>query len=236
MRLDTVTNLKISIEVLTGTPAAEPTAPTLTQTASTYEISLAQVLVAAEATSVNDANITDEREYAAISGVDLTSLKANEIIIMAQGFNINGSSATLVDTAGTAAKCYAQHISALKTHWFDAPKFLVPADYDGGDISISVCFRSAGESKTHSLGIRVASVATTEPHNPDLAAAYQLYNAEASDATIGDVTIKTVTVTQANHLMVAGEIFHCKFVVENDGECDADATLFDWIRILWNKG
>jgi hypothetical protein len=239
LRLDTVTNFKISVEVLTGTPAGSPTAPALTQTASTYEISLAQVLVEATVTSVANAKITDERTYAAVTGAattaQLTAVKSNHIVCMAGGFNINGSSATLVDTAGTAAKCYAQHISAAKTYWFDFPKFLVPADYDGGDIDISVCFRSAAASKTHSLGIRVASVATTEPHNPDLAAAYQLYNAEASDGTIGDVKIKTVTVTQANHLMVAGEIWHCKFVVENDAECDADAVLIDWVDIEWNK-
>lgn len=64
LRLDTVTNFKISIEVLAGTPAASPSAPTLTQDASTWEISLAQVAVAASATSVSDVNITDEREYA----------------------------------------------------------------------------------------------------------------------------------------------------------------------------
>jgi len=65
LRLDTVTNFKISIEVLAGTPGAVPSAPTLTQDASTYEISLAQVAVAAEATSVSDANITDERAFIA---------------------------------------------------------------------------------------------------------------------------------------------------------------------------
>ena len=154
---------------------------------------------------------------------------------MAAGFNINGSSATLVDTAGTATKCYAQHISALKTYWFDFPKFIVPLDYDGGDIDITVAWRCAATGKKHSLGIRVASIATTEPHNPDLAAAYQLYNEHASGDTIGDVEIHTVTVTQANHLMVAGEIWHCKFVVEDDAGCDADATLFDFIDIEWNK-
>lgn len=63
LRLDTVTNFKISIEVLTGTPAGSPVAPTLTQTASTYEISLAKVSVLANATSVNNAKITDERTY-----------------------------------------------------------------------------------------------------------------------------------------------------------------------------
>jgi hypothetical protein len=251
---------KWAIEVLTGVAAGSPAAPALPSNA----MSLATVAVAAGATQIVNANITDTR--AAISfqtGIYTfgafpvtpssapttnyqaankkyvddakTTLKANEIIIMAGGFIINGSSATLVDTAGTAAKAYCQHISALKTHWFDAPKFLVPADYDGGPIDITVAWRSAATGKKHSLGIRVASVATTEPHNPDLAAAYQLYNEHASGDTIGDVEIHTVTVTQANHLMVAGEIWHCKFVVEDDAGADADATLFDWIRIKWNK-
>ncbi|MBA7537694.1 hypothetical protein ES705_29963 [subsurface metagenome] len=63
LRLDTVENLEISVEVLEGTPAAEPTPPDLTQNASTWEISLIQVLVGAGVTSVSNANITDEREY-----------------------------------------------------------------------------------------------------------------------------------------------------------------------------
>jgi len=77
LRLDTTTELKISAEVLEGTPAAEPTAPTLTQTDSIYEISLAQVLVAAAVTSVANADITDEREYAAVSGLTDYALDAD---------------------------------------------------------------------------------------------------------------------------------------------------------------
>ena len=69
LRLDTTTNFKISIEVLTGTPAGSPEAPALTQTASIYEISLAQVLVEEDVTSVADAKITDERTFAAVSGL-----------------------------------------------------------------------------------------------------------------------------------------------------------------------
>ena len=61
LRLDTTTDLKISVEVLEGTPSGSPTAPTLTQTAAIYEISLAQVLVGAAVTSIVNANITDER-------------------------------------------------------------------------------------------------------------------------------------------------------------------------------
>jgi hypothetical protein len=48
--------------VLTGTAAASPSAPALTQDATTWEISLAQVAVAAGATSIQQANITDERD------------------------------------------------------------------------------------------------------------------------------------------------------------------------------
>jgi len=163
-------------------------------------------------------------------------LAANEIIIMADGFKIGGSTCELVETDGTAAKCYIKHLTVAKTEWFDVPKFRVPDHYDGGDIVINVCFKSAGASKKHSLGIRVASVATDETQNPDLAAAYQLYNEEASDATAGKVKIKTVTVTQANHLMVAGEIWHCKFVMEDDAGADADDVLIDFVVIEWNKG
>ena len=170
-----------------------------------------------------------------VDGIEGVALKANEIIIMADGFKIDGSSCELVEEDGTANKCYCKHLAVAKTEWFDVPKFKVPDTYDGGDIDISVCFRSAGVSKTHSLGIRVASVATGEAHNPDTAAAYQLYDEEASDADIGEVTIKTVTVTQANHLMVAGEIWHCKCVVEDDAGADADDVLVDFVVIEWNK-
>ena len=244
-RLDTTVNFKISIEVLAGTPGAVPVAPTLTQTASTWEISLAQVLVEAAVTSITNAKITDERTYAAIpeavnadtvTNIAGASLKANEIIIMANGFSIDGSDCELSEEDGTAAKCYIKNLAVAKTEWFDMPKFRVPDNYDGGDIVITVCFRSAGAAKTHSLGIRAASVATGEVHNPDTAVAFQLYNAEASDAVAGKTKIKTVTVTQAHSLWVAEEISHIKFVVEDDAECDADDTLFDWIVIEWNKG
>ncbi len=245
LRLDRTTDFTITLEVLTGTPGAVPVAPTLTQTADIYEISLAQILVGATETSVSDAEITDERTYAAIpKAIDADTLteitgavlKANEIIVMANGFIIAGSDCELVEADGTAAKCYAKHLAVAKTEWFDVPKFKVPDTYDGGDINITVAFRSAAASKRHSLGIRVASVADWEPHNPDLAAAFQLYNEESSDSTIGDVHMKTVTVTQANHLMVAGEIWHCKFVMEDDAGADADDVFVDWILIQWNKG
>jgi len=71
LRLDTTEDFKISSEVLTGTPGADPDPPELTQTASIYEIPLAQVLVIANATSVDDEDITDEREYTGVPNADM---------------------------------------------------------------------------------------------------------------------------------------------------------------------
>lgn len=68
LRLDTVTNLKISCEIKEGTPAVDPIPPNLTQTASTYEISLAQIYIGAGATSITSDNITDERDWVKLKG------------------------------------------------------------------------------------------------------------------------------------------------------------------------
>ena len=57
-----LTNREAVLAVITGTPAASPTAPALTQnTAGTYEIPLATVTVAALASSIVNADIDDER-------------------------------------------------------------------------------------------------------------------------------------------------------------------------------
>lgn len=56
----------ITIQVLKGTPASSPTAPTLTYTGNVYELSLCQVAVAAAATSITSGNITDERAISSV--------------------------------------------------------------------------------------------------------------------------------------------------------------------------
>lgn len=55
----------IALAVVKGTAAATPTPPALTQSASVWEIPLARVAVADSFTSIADADITDERQYAA---------------------------------------------------------------------------------------------------------------------------------------------------------------------------
>lgn len=61
-RLNT-TDRKLEFAVKQGTPASSPNAPALTQTATTYELSLAKIAVANGFSTITNANITDERTY-----------------------------------------------------------------------------------------------------------------------------------------------------------------------------
>lgn len=58
----------VSLAVKAGTPAASPTPPALQRDGTVWELSLAQVYVAAGATSISSANITDERADATLCG------------------------------------------------------------------------------------------------------------------------------------------------------------------------
>ena len=55
---------KIELDVLTGTPNASPVAPSITQNTSMWEIRLAKVSVAAAASTITAANVTDDRDTA----------------------------------------------------------------------------------------------------------------------------------------------------------------------------
>lgn len=69
LHLDTTsTHRYITIQVIKGTPAATPTAPALTRTNGIYELSLAQIAVAANATAITQADITDERPDTSVCG------------------------------------------------------------------------------------------------------------------------------------------------------------------------
>lgn len=57
-----------SLAVKAGTPAASPTPPALQRDGTVWELSLAQVYVAAGATSISAGNITDERSSETVCG------------------------------------------------------------------------------------------------------------------------------------------------------------------------
>nr|DAQ97937.1 MAG TPA: Receptor Binding Protein [Caudoviricetes sp.] len=60
---------KPRIELLQGTPASSPAAPTLTNNTLKRQISLAQIYVAAAASKLTSANITDERLDKSVCGI-----------------------------------------------------------------------------------------------------------------------------------------------------------------------
>lgn len=62
------TTREMGIAVLTGTPAADPTPPSLTRTASRYEMSLAVISIPKQVTAITNANITDTRADTNVCG------------------------------------------------------------------------------------------------------------------------------------------------------------------------
>lgn len=60
LRADFVNN-RVELDVLTGTAATTPVLPTLTTNTSVWEVSLAQVSVAAGATGITSSDVTDDR-------------------------------------------------------------------------------------------------------------------------------------------------------------------------------
>lgn len=58
-----------TLDILEGTAAVDPDPPSLTRNSTTWEISLAQVLVSATATEITDSDITDERFDEDVCGV-----------------------------------------------------------------------------------------------------------------------------------------------------------------------
>lgn len=60
---------EMGIDIIKGTLAQNPQAPTLTRTASRYEMALADIYVAKLATSISASNITDRRQDSNLCGI-----------------------------------------------------------------------------------------------------------------------------------------------------------------------
>jgi hypothetical protein len=71
----------IYLAVIKGTAAAEPTAPAVVRTGGIYDLSLAQVYVEANATAINSADISDEREDTTVCGYAQSKLGVGGITI-----------------------------------------------------------------------------------------------------------------------------------------------------------
>lgn len=103
-------NRETVLAVLTGTPAASPTLPALTQDpAGTYEIPLAQVRVNANVLSIVNADITDERGQRA-RGTDIADILDAATGHRHEGVDGTGRKVRLTDLDGVNHK--ARHASA----------------------------------------------------------------------------------------------------------------------------
>ncbi|CAN5653570.1 hypothetical protein BH23CHL7_BH23CHL7_20290 [soil metagenome] len=176
-----------TLAVLTGTPAGSPTAPTLTQSeAGIWEIPLAQVAIAANATSLTNANITDERGTRALSrgrcaahaGSHLPTTGSDPLATAAAGASAVGDSAA----AGTA-QSFARSDHRHAREAFSAPVASAPGDTQGGGAASTVArsdhrhAREAFATPAIVLGATPAAGAAGTPIRSDA-------TIEAFDATV----------------------------------------------------
>lgn len=90
LRLDINTEARnIKLFVKTGTPATNPTAPTLTRDNGIYEISLAQILVVHNTTAIPAGKVTDERLNSEVCGLANLALDYGEFALKVDTGNIN---------------------------------------------------------------------------------------------------------------------------------------------------
>ncbi|CAN5751227.1 hypothetical protein BH23CHL7_BH23CHL7_17390 [soil metagenome] len=131
-----------TLAVLTGTPAGSPTAPALTQTeAGIWEIPLASLAIAANATSLAAANITDERGTRALSrGLGAAHAASHQpttgsdpLATAAAGASAVGDSGA-AGTAGSFARSDHRHAREA----FAAPVASAPGDTQGAGAASSV--------------------------------------------------------------------------------------------------
>ena len=74
LRLD-MTARTITVQVVIGTPAAEPAAPAVTRTADVYDLELAEISVPAGTSSITQALITDKRLDDTVCGITVSTVQ-----------------------------------------------------------------------------------------------------------------------------------------------------------------
>lgn len=119
VRLD-LTNRFVKCFVKTGAAAAVPTAPELTRNSTIYELALADVLVAAGATSIAASAITDKRADSALCGFVGAVGEGTAVSIaesaLASAATANNTAATAVSTANSANVSLNAHATSANPH------------------------------------------------------------------------------------------------------------------------
>ena len=154
-----VTAKTVSVVVKAGTPAPSPTAPGLTQTPSTWEMSLCQIAVGAGVTSISSGNVTDERVYASAT---LAGHAASEFALLAGAAFSGGVSAQSLtaNTLGITISAANQGVelgakNAANTPFVDFNSSGFGNDYDTRLVATS---GANGTSGAGTLNIQTANL------------------------------------------------------------------------------
>ena len=141
VRLNTSPGRVIDILVKKGTPAPSPVPPSLTRTPETWELSLAQIFVAAGATMVQAANITDERGNASLCGVAAPVYVPSSQVEVVGAMNMQGHALTGLPAPSAATdaarKGYVDAEIAGAIGGFGISDIAIDADKDWGGRTIS---------------------------------------------------------------------------------------------------
>ncbi len=140
VRLNASPARTIDILVKKGTPAPSPVPPGLTRTPETWELSLAQIFVAAGATMVQTANITDERGNTSLCGVAAPAYVPSSQVEAVGAINMQGHALTglPVPSAATdaARKEYVDTEITKAIGGFGISDIAIDADLNMGGRSI----------------------------------------------------------------------------------------------------
>lgn len=146
---------QITLEVLTGVPAASPTAPTLTNSSEMWEIPIARVAVGAGVTTITAANVTDERDRI---GLGMTSSHHAPVLTSSGGGAIN------MGTGSTSICRWRRegHLLYIRYYfaWGTAP-------YDGKTGYISTRLPAGFTSRRAELHMLTAHLWTTDGGDKD---------------------------------------------------------------------
>lgn len=156
--------------MLDGTPAGSPSAPSLTQSAATWEISLAQVAVAAGATSIVGGNITDERTIKA-NGVPKNLIAFYTSATVPSGWAeytaARGRYIVGVPSGGTIAGTIGSAMTDLQdlTHTHTGPSHTHTINTSNGTIGGDAGFSTASATGTGGTATTgTAATSTIAPH------------------------------------------------------------------------